>query len=62
MNVLICSCLHYFVPYLYRFKNSSAKIGGYHFTWAELYIFLVPIGALWWYRFKWYDGTECSAM
>ena len=22
----------------------------------------VPIGALWWYRFKWYDGTECSAM
>ena len=32
MNVLICSCLHYFVPYLYRFKNSSAKIGGYYYT------------------------------
>ena len=24
---------------------------GYCYTWAELSIFLVPIGALWWYRF-----------
>ena len=31
---------------------------GYCYTWAELSIFLVPIGALWWYRFMRYSGTD----